>query len=1013
VELYTLTSRFLPKEIITDFTSVIWTERYAAAGDVQIVVPPTPSMIKRFAKGTFIGLRGTSEIMMIETQSIENGLLTVTGSSIVKFLNNRTAWFADTTYDGSDTTKPLIQSTYGGTDTAGSFISNIISAMVINPVAFTSYWTSINLDWGNEIIHGLALGRVDTNGDSKALTFNKGPLYDGLAQFAEAEGLGFKLYLESANYSSGFVLRFATYRGRDKTSGQTINRMVRLTPKMDTLTNVKEINSIEKYINVVYVSYKNQISVHYPPDILSPPLDFNRRVLQVDAEDIFLEDDHILAYRNTVARNAFIDHVYIQAVDGQILPPISDYKFKRDYDLGDVIELEGYTGTISKARVTEYIRSQDQFGIKEFPTLAVIDPQHTGYMPDLEPSLDDGGGWPWDNDPSWDFPIDDSIDDDLEHDPDARKDPNDKPDPNPDPTPVFPTDGDGGNGGGDGGGDGGSSNPEPSSTYMVLGYFPDQNNGEAIGYLKFSGELLHAWTYAPEDTSPDASGYWVELDALGWTFDHQYVITRSEEDKSSTDAYPWDRGFAFWLMSLDGTAPKRLTETLGDQERTTTDDPLGVTHRWNQSGIIWCEATDNWRWYVISDHYIPGEAVYADGTYWRVDLLPPDMSIHGEQQGIGSPQELFLASGTSTPSSTDDLTKILGMEDFPVHMRWSSWGNLLSSPDGSKLCMSRRQLGPVSEWKVSSQFAATGGTFKLTMGEFGNLSATYTTAPIPFNTTAADLYMAIDLACPLVQDPRSRGYPDVPYSGGPLPTGQINMRFDALTPMGVWIVIHDDDLIVSFGEGYEVTHSSPPGFREIGDDRWFLCNQDGTSLEEIDFGTPLTALVGWSPDSTKLHALAPSAAGDPYCRLLTYDVATGDVSFPLDYSDVLDSGGSGPLTNPKFSPDSSKIVWMLSNPDLTKTLWVSYADGTGAVEIYHDTVTSGHSTDLGIILLGGTDYISWSFDSKKIAIVDARDEAPVWIFDTVSGSLTRIWDGSGWDNPDNQKWLNDPMTFDG
>src|SRR5204862_7215936 len=123
----------------------------------------------------------------------------------------------------------------------------------------------------------------------------------------------------------GFVLRFATYRGRDKTSGQTTNRMVRLTPKMDTLTNVKEISSIEKYVNVVYVSYKNQISVHYPPDILTAPLDFNRRVLQVDAEDIFLEDDHIAAYRETVARNAFIDHVYIQAVDGQILPPISDY----------------------------------------------------------------------------------------------------------------------------------------------------------------------------------------------------------------------------------------------------------------------------------------------------------------------------------------------------------------------------------------------------------------------------------------------------------------------------------------------------------------------------------------------------------------------------------------------------------------------------------------------------------------------------------------------------------------
>ena len=59
---------------------------------------------------------------------------------------------------------------------------------------------------------------------------------------ASAEQVGFKLYLESATFSSGvFVLRFATYRGKDRTSDQTDNLMVRFTPQLDSLNDVKDV----------------------------------------------------------------------------------------------------------------------------------------------------------------------------------------------------------------------------------------------------------------------------------------------------------------------------------------------------------------------------------------------------------------------------------------------------------------------------------------------------------------------------------------------------------------------------------------------------------------------------------------------------------------------------------------------------------------------------------------------------------------------------------------------------
>jgi hypothetical protein len=454
VQLYTLTSSFIPRDIVTDFVSAIWTERYSAAGDVQIVAPATPDMIDLLSQGTFLGLRGVKEIMILDTQSIEDGLLTVTGQSLPKFLDERMGWFKDT-----DVETEALVGDFVATTTAGQLIANAVDKTVINPAPFGLGFASVDLDWAREKIQGLELGLVDANGTPRRITLSKGPLYTSINQLATAEGVGFKLYLKSASRSAGYVLRFATYRGKNRTSEQSVHQMVRLTPQMDSLTDVKEVGSISTYKNVIYVKYMNAISRHYAEPTLPIPEGFNRRVLLVEAEDIYLVPDRITEYREQTARDAIANHVYVKAVDGQTSPQ-NNYQFNVDYGLGDVIELEGFTGLMSKARVTEYIRSQDQFGDKEYPTLSVIDPLNTGFMPDLEP--DDDWEDDWNEDPEFDLDddFDDWDDEDLE-DLDAnrrkrRKRPDPKPtapdpdlnpvpeDPNPDPEPEFADRGEGG-----------------------------------------------------------------------------------------------------------------------------------------------------------------------------------------------------------------------------------------------------------------------------------------------------------------------------------------------------------------------------------------------------------------------------------------------------------------------------------------------------------------------------------------------------------------------------------------
>jgi len=242
-----------------------------------------------------------------------------------------------------------------------------------------------------------------------------GPLYNVLQQLAEKDGLGISLYLESADEVEGYVLKFKTYRGVDRTS-DAVEEPLRLTPNMETLSDLKEVRSIDGYKNVVYVVYQNRISVHYEdPDNIPEGLD--RRVMVTDAEGepvghkpapmsrlvyaysassgdkevsastgsggsamyggayartpTIVDSDDIAAFREQNAKDALANHNYIRAVDGQV-SQINQYKFGTDYGLGDILELEGLTGIINKARVTEYIRAQDKTGLREYPTLSVV-----------------------------------------------------------------------------------------------------------------------------------------------------------------------------------------------------------------------------------------------------------------------------------------------------------------------------------------------------------------------------------------------------------------------------------------------------------------------------------------------------------------------------------------------------------------------------------------------------------------------------------------------------------------
>ena len=222
----------------------------------------------------------------------------------------------------------------------------------------------------------------DDTGPNVNLTIPLGPVLDGIKPILEQYGIGMTIFLNSAD-GSGYTLKVKIYKGLDRTSSQSVNKIVRFSPAFDSLTNIKELHSIAGLKNVVYtfppVFSKTTPKLGPGFACLAPgdtDLGFNRRVMVIIVdeitEDMVLDDQSgVNTLLDVKAQNALANNTFTKIVDGEVVPQ-NDFVYGTDYNLGDIIELQGYSNLVQNARITEYIRSQDAAGERAYPTVSVI-----------------------------------------------------------------------------------------------------------------------------------------------------------------------------------------------------------------------------------------------------------------------------------------------------------------------------------------------------------------------------------------------------------------------------------------------------------------------------------------------------------------------------------------------------------------------------------------------------------------------------------------------------------------
>lgn len=384
MELFTLDGGFKLKDDIDVFDSAIWTERYFGDSDFQLSVPISVDMINKLKLGTKIYLSGSKEIMITDTIKFENGLMTISGGNLMQFLNNRviraTAAHADRYW--TLTGQP-----------PGTIMAQVVQYMCISgPWIDGTVPTGIPPDY--QKISTLSIRAFDSSGALVTIAVPYGPMFDALKQIGETYDIGQTITLEAVTDATYYV-QYRNYKGADRTSLQTANPLVRFSPQIDSLADIKELQTDKNAKDICFAYAPGDpdgiadsiapgnwdIWMRIPGGPIGPPdrphpVDFGIRVMMLLAEDITTDQfsgdpailTQLLAGR---ARDALKDHRYIQAVDGTIVP-LNQYQYGKDYNLGDIVEVQGLSGAVSKSRVTEYIRAQDKAGERAYPTLAQV-----------------------------------------------------------------------------------------------------------------------------------------------------------------------------------------------------------------------------------------------------------------------------------------------------------------------------------------------------------------------------------------------------------------------------------------------------------------------------------------------------------------------------------------------------------------------------------------------------------------------------------------------------------------
>ena len=342
MDIYVMNKEFESIAVIED-ASVIWVSRYYDVGDFEIYVGANEKYIELLKSGNYVYRLDDDSVGIIEDLKItydEEGAeyLTATGRFAESLLGRRIVWK---------------QTQLAGTAENG--LRNLINNNIVNP-AITERKIPI-----------IELGNVKGYTDRLDAQYTGDNLLEVNKNVSIATQTGFKFNFTGAKF------QYELYKGIDRSYNQSQNSYVVFSDKYDNLlTSEYELNT-SNLKNVALVAGEGEGTARKTV-VVGNGAGLDRYEAFVDARNLSTNNGEISEseYNKALNEKGLENMVTItQAFTGEV-DLEQNYKYKKDFFLGDIVTIENSKwGIFINSRIIEITESEDESGYKITPTFGI------------------------------------------------------------------------------------------------------------------------------------------------------------------------------------------------------------------------------------------------------------------------------------------------------------------------------------------------------------------------------------------------------------------------------------------------------------------------------------------------------------------------------------------------------------------------------------------------------------------------------------------------------------------
>lgn len=345
---------FTEGQAINGYDRLTWVERYSAPGEFKIETTLSSGLSIQLPVGCMISHADTLEVMIVENHEIEETIdedpkLTISGRTFWSYFENRIVGMLDARAEND--WHPYILAA----DYTWNQLVKLINDHIQNPPAdVNDALTNIK---ANTSVTGVSV--------SEARTLKHDDLFKHVSDILKIDDLGIKTIRRNefgVTGGSNTETKIHIYKGANKTS------TIMFSSVSGDISQAHYLISQKKNKNCALV-----LGDHFHIMVDGPETKYDRRMMLVDGKDI--DKDLSLTLPAIISAMTIRGK---QALASQNMVSISQIdlsdnarpQFRRDYNIGDLVSIDGSYGSIDIRRISEYAEIEDENGTSGHPTLS-------------------------------------------------------------------------------------------------------------------------------------------------------------------------------------------------------------------------------------------------------------------------------------------------------------------------------------------------------------------------------------------------------------------------------------------------------------------------------------------------------------------------------------------------------------------------------------------------------------------------------------------------------------------